>query len=383
MIAKTSNKNLVNIICFSLATFALSLFLSSPVYAESSSIIIPKTSLNVNEEKTINIELSKDIVGVYGTITSSDSSCLKIVSVNSPYGSGNVFSALSAYSLSSAGTVTVKGLKNCEAVLKIDNAEITKADSSDYSNLSFSSGIIKVGSGSNDVKSDDSSLSNLYISSGELSPSFNKNIYDYTINVMNEVKSITLNGRTSSQKSFVNGNGTYSLNVGGNIINLSVQAEDGSISSYSINVNRSEYASLAGIDLNYYSKDVIISDSFKLNITAMPSNAKAPTNIRYESSDTSVATVDNEGNVTAVSEGDATISVYVNKELMNSCKVSVHKYKKGDVNHDGRVNLRDVITALKMYFGTIKKDLVSADINNDGKINLKDVIGILKIYFNN
>lgn len=381
MIAKTSNKNLVNIICFSLATFALSLFLSSPVYAEVGNIYIDGTNLKVGEEKKVNIILTGNVGFAGGKISSKDNDCVTV----SPSSFSKLDMSGKGLSSNSLGEVTIKSKNiNCSTVLSVSDVTLSGMDGmSEDSNLSFVSGIIKVGSGSNDVKSDDSGLSSLYVSDGELTPSFNKDVHNYTVNVMNEVKSITLNGRTSSQKSFVNGNGTYSLNVGGNIINLSVQAEDGSISSYSINVNRSEYASIVGIDLNYYSKDVIIGDSFKLSITAMPSNAKAPTNIRYESSDTGVATVDNEGNVTAVSEGDATISVYVNSELMNSCKVSVHKYKKGDVNHDGRVNLRDVITALKMYFGTIKKDLVSADINNDGKINLKDVIGILKIYFNN
>lgn len=381
MIAKTSNKNLVNIICFSLATFALSLFLSSPVYAEVGNIYIDGTNLKVGEEKKVNIILTGNVGFAGGKISSKDNDCVTV----SPSSFSKLDMSGKGLSSNSLGEVTIKSKNiNCSTVLSVSDVTLSGMDGmSEDSNLSFVSGIIKVGSGSNDVKSDDSGLSSLYVSDGELTPSFNKDVHNYTVNVMNEVKSITLNGRTSSQKSFVNGNGTYSLNVGGNIINLSVQAEDGSISSYSINVNRSEYASIVGIDLNYYSKDVIIGDSFKLSITAMPSNAKAPTNIRYESSDTGVATVDNEGNVTAVSEGDATIFVYVNKELMNSCKVSVHKYKKGDVNHDGRVNLRDVITALKMYFGTIKKDLVSADINNDGKINLKDVIGILKIYFNN
>ncbi len=381
MIAKTSNKNLVNIICFSLATFALSLFLSSPVYAEVGNIYIDGTNLKVGEEKKVNIILTGNVGFAGGKISSKDNDCVTV----SPSSFSKLDMSGKGLSSNSLGEVTIKSKNiNCSTVLSVSDVTLSGMDGmSEDSNLSFVSGIIKVGSGSNDVKSDDSGLSSLYVSDGELTPSFNKDVHNYTVNVMNEVKSITLNGRTSSQKSFVNGNGTYSLNVGGNIINLSVQAEDGSISSYSINVNRSEYASIVGIDLNYYSKDVIIGDSFKLSITAMPSNAKAPTNIRYESSDNSVATVDNEGNVTAVSEGDATISVYVNKELMNSCKVSVHKYKKGDVNHDGRVNLRDVITALKMYFGTIKKDLASADINNDGKINLKDVIGILKIYFNN
>lgn len=381
MIAKTSNKNLVNIICFSLATFALSLFLSSPVYAEVGNIYIDGTNLKVGEEKKVNIILTGNVGFAGGKISSKDNDCVTV----SPSSFSKLDMSGKGLSSNSLGEVTIKSKNiNCSTVLSVSDVTLSGMDGmSEDSNLSFVSGIIKVGSGSNDVKSDDSGLSSLYVSDGELTPSFNKDVHNYTVNVMNEVKSITLNGRTSSQKSFVNGNGTYSLNVGGNIINLSVQAEDGSISSYSINVNRSEYASIVGIDLNYYSKDVIIGDSFKLSITAMPSNAKAPTNIRYESSDTGVATVDNEGNVTAVGEGDATIFVYVNKELMNSCKVSVHKYKKGDVNHDGRVNLRDVITALKMYFGTIKKDLASADINNDGKINLKDVIGILKIYFNN
>lgn len=55
--------------------------------------------------------------------------------------------------------------------------------------------------------------------------------------------------------------------------------------------------------------------------------------------------------------------------------VSVSKHLPGDVNDDGKVNLKDVIRLNQYVAGwNVTVNSISADANSDGKVNLKDVI---------
>lgn len=102
----------------------------------------------------------------------------------------------------------------------------------------------------------------------------------------------------------------------------------------------------------------------------------------WSSSDSNVVTVDENGVLTPVGLGTATITAHYNGDDV-TCQVSVLEYIKGDVNRDGKVNLADVIEIMNFY--TLRKtptaeDYEAGDMNNDGKLNLQDVTPILFIY---
>ena len=85
--------------------------------------------------------------------------------------------------------------------------------------------------------------SNAYLSSIELSVgsiNFNKEIFEYNIDVLNEIESIDINAVLEDKKAAVDGIGNYKLNVGLNEIKLIVKAEDNSKKEYIININRKE-----------------------------------------------------------------------------------------------------------------------------------------------
>ena len=421
------NKKLYIKISLLLAFFLSSFFsFTNNVSAKGGSMSIPGATINVGDVKTLSISVKSGqdnlaILGGMGSVVSNDSSCVSIQSVQgASVVDGTNFSTFSNNVVSSVATVTIKGLKNCETTIKVTGAEI------DYSNLTadeektFTSGIIKVGSTQpvqpdnpskpdNPTKPDDSSepskpdnppqptkndptpvtnkssnafLKKLNISGYNLNPQFNKNTTSYSITVNNNVESLGVTAYPEDSKSKVSISGNKNWKVGVNNVTITVIAENGNKKTYTIAVTRDKYVPLTGISLDYYSKDTIIGDTFKLNVTAMPSNAQLPNDIKYESNDISVATVDASGNVSAIGEGDATIYVYVNSKLMNSCKVSVHKYKKGDIDRDGKISLSDVILCLKMYFDRYPKNLETADVDYDNRITLSDVILILKMYFN-
>lgn len=80
------------------------------------------------------------------------------------------------------------------------------------------------------------------------------------------------------------------------------------------------------ISETYYEMEY--NESHKLNVTIKPSNATVKS-VVWKSSDNSVATVNDEGVVTAVSEGEAYIQVIVNSSFKKQCRIIV-KSKKVD-----------------------------------------------------
>jgi gliding motility-associated-like protein len=92
-------------------------------------------------------------------------------------------------------------------------------------------------------------LSSLSLSTGALSPTFNANTLSYTSSVANTVTTTTVKPTTADANATVKVNGTpvtsgtnsspISLNVGANVINVVVTAQDGSTTkTYSITVTR-------------------------------------------------------------------------------------------------------------------------------------------------
>ena len=131
------------------STLLLGLLLFSfvpKVSANVGAVSIDATTLEKDETKTLTINLPQNIASVDGTITSSDPSCVEVVSVSSKNGSGNYFMdiSLTRNPLENAGTVTIRGLKKCEAVLNISDVSLVTTSEVEESSLYFTSGKITV-----------------------------------------------------------------------------------------------------------------------------------------------------------------------------------------------------------------------------------------------
>lgn len=86
---------------------------------------------------------------------------------------------------------------------------------------------------------------------------------------------------------------------------------------------------ITGIKLNRKSLELGIAESAFLEATLSPKGANMNTEVTFSSSNKSVATVDAKGNITGISEGEATISAVVldvdNKKITAKCVVTVYK----------------------------------------------------------
>lgn len=140
------------------------------------------------------------------------------------------------------------------------------------------------------------------------------------------------------------------------------------------------YVELSQDIVTMYADETYTADAQIRNET---SNQKR--NIQWTSSNTAVATVNSDGNITAVGNGYAVISASLEKSsqkasiivLVNSSATS---YELGDVNMDGKVTAVDAMLALKLALLDNPTDVILglADVNGDGKITAVDAMRILQ-----
>ncbi len=88
------------------------------------------------------------------------------------------------------------------------------------------------------LKSSNSYLSSLTIDNIKFD--FNKEIFEYKIDVLNDVREINIKGVSEDEQASVEGLGMHLLNEGTNIIEIIVKAQDGSQKIYSLYINRKE-----------------------------------------------------------------------------------------------------------------------------------------------
>ena len=91
---------------------------------------------------------------------------------------------------------------------------------------------------------------------------------------------------------------------------------------FSIRPVYGEFIPVTSVTLNESSRNLVIGSSAQLVATITPSNATEPS-VRWVSADESIATVDDNGLVTAISAGATTITAYASNGTSASCEVIV------------------------------------------------------------
>lgn len=114
-----------------------------------------------------------------------------------------------------------------------------------------------------------------------------------------------------------------------------------------------------------------------------PENTNEEYKIKWSSSNTDIATIDSNGNITCKKKGTTAITAKVGNYTA-SYTLNVKDplpYTLGDVNRDGKINALDATAILKHV--SKKKILTgdalkAADVTKDGKVNSLDAVRILK-----
>ncbi len=121
------------------------------------------------------------------------------------------------------------------------------------------------------TKSSNSFLAKLQIEEGTISPEFNYKTNDYTIAVPNDITKLTVSAIADSSKATVSISGDEELQVGENKVEITVKAEDGSKSTYTVIATRADEEltlnslSVYYIDENHNKKVLNLTPEFIFN----------------------------------------------------------------------------------------------------------------------
>lgn len=115
--------------------------------------------------------------------------------------------------------------------------------------------------------------------------------------------------------------------VSGGETNIYAQSKDGSIKSQPLHVIVQEPIKVESIELQGYKSDLLFGEKTVAEAIILPENAEDRT-ITWTSSDGQVAQVDDNGNITAVGDGQATITATSSNGIESSFEVNVDGTKR-------------------------------------------------------
>ena len=279
----------INYVFIAVLTFIYAFCMN--VNAASSATMSWSGTGSVNTGKTFTVDIvASDSTGggalmsAGGVITSSDTSCISFVSVTkvaSGTTNGNKFAYSDMDGSTSGFTIaraTFKaGSSACSTNINITQPKLAFTDSTKLSPSTISKRITVAASTPETPKSSVKTLKSLVPSKGSLSPAFASGTTSYTINLTDDVSSITFNATPTDSKATVSGT-TCSLNSSSTVCKVVVKAEDGTTQTYSVTVNKkttqeekkSSDATLKSLDVSGYT----LSPKFSKNTTTYSMTVK-------------------------------------------------------------------------------------------------------------
>jgi uncharacterized membrane protein (DUF485 family) len=105
-------------------------------------------------------------------------------------------------------------------------------------------------------KSSDAKLKALSVAQGKISPDFNYNLKEYTLEVPNEITEISVAATVNNSRATYNISGNKELKEGENLVYINVKAEDGTTNKYTIKVTREKAElTLTSLNIKYKNED--------------------------------------------------------------------------------------------------------------------------------
>lgn len=220
-------------------------------------------------------------------------------------------------------------------------------------------------------------LSSLSLNGFSLTPTFSTDVQEYEVIVPYETSEIEVNAAAYSAKAKISGTGKTALNVGKNVITISVKAENGDVRTYKVEVVREENdgtvdntpSVLTSSVYNVNQDTMLITGIDKLPITAeelkrnVQSSKGEQILIQKEDGTTQTGAVGTGNKVLLVDEKGETKAVYA---------VIIY----GDVNGDGNIYATDYRIIKNQIMGDkqLLFDLYAkaADVDRDGNVYATD-----------
>lgn len=137
---------------------------------------------------------------------------------------------------------------------------------------------------------------------------------------------------------------------------------------------------LLGISLNQETINLAKGNSRQLTVNYDPVDTLDDKTVTWTTSDETIASVDNTGKVTAVGNGEATITATVGS-FTASCKVIISETLLGDIDGNGKIQAFDALMALQIATGKktgTTEEITVADVDKSGNVEAYDALKILQ-----
>ena len=176
--------------------------------------------------------------------------------------------------------------------------------------------------------SSNNNLKSLEVKDHQISPEFNKNELNYTLEVENDVKKITIEGSKEDNKSSITGLGEKEVHEGANSFDIVVTAENGTTKTYHLTVNVKE---LDPINVKVDKKEMTVIQKEEELDGKVPNHFEKTT-VKINDKDvlayenkvlklTIVALKDDKGNITFYEYKDNNYKLY---KQLTSGNISIH-----------------------------------------------------------
>lgn len=176
--------------------------------------------------------------------------------------------------------------------------------------------------------SSNNNLKSLGVKDYQISPEFNKNELNYTLEVENDVKKITIEGSKEDNKSSITGLGEKEVHEGANSFDIVVTAENGTTKTYHLTVNVKE---LDPINVKVDKKEMTVIQKEEELDGKVPNHFEKTT-VKINDKDvlayenkvlklTIVALKDDKGNITFYEYKDNNYKLY---KQLTSGNISIH-----------------------------------------------------------
>lgn len=209
------------------------------VYAASANISVSSSSKSVVVGSTFKVttKVSSSELGAWEYCISYDSSALKLE--NSTANSGNCVKAGVVGQTGQTETWTFKALKSGSSKVSVRSYAVYSIETEDQMSTNAGSVTItaKTQAEIEASYSKNNNLKSLKVDGYELSPEFNKDTKEYTVEVPSEVTKVNITASPEDGTASIKGIGEFEVVEGTNSFEIVVTAQNGNTNTYKVNVN--------------------------------------------------------------------------------------------------------------------------------------------------
>ena len=148
------------------------------------------------------------------------------------------------------------------------------------------------------------------------------------------------------------------------------------------NINVHVDAFIDAISLDKETISLYKKENYTLIVSYNPVDTTSKKDIQWESGDTNIAEVDENGKITAKNVGTTIITAISSNGKKATCEVTVLEdpFLRGDINNDGKITIADLNYGLKRLTGIplTEDEIKRGDITDDGKYTIADLNKMLK-----